>query len=53
MATDRDKALKRAEERTKERAKRLGYDDKRAGRMAREAVEKADVQKKKHGHEGW
>ncbi len=50
MASDRDQALKRTEQRAVERAKRVGYSDRDARKMAREATEKTDAQKKKLGH---
>ena len=53
MSTERDRALKRAHEKTRERAKRLGYDDRRANKMAKEATEKADATKKRLNHDGW
>ena len=50
MATDRDKALKRTERQAYERARQGGYDHGKAKKMANEATEKADAQKKKLGH---
>ena len=50
MASDRDERLKRAETNIRRQAERGGYDKGQAKKIAREAVEKADAQKKKLGH---
>lgn len=49
MSTDRDKRLKRAEEKIYEDAKRGGFDNRRARQLAKESVEQADETKKRQG----
>lgn len=50
MSQERDAALKRTEQASYDRARKLGFDDSRAKKIAGESTEKADATKKKLGH---